>query len=158
MKLLITLAAFLLTTSVSRSAFFQDVTHASPADRSPSLGYRWWKGASEDERLTVVAIAIGGLRAGWEFGLDAQLRAVSANLNEASAQHKVSSDAIVVATQMRPITPPVFIKPLAAYRSKVDDAYARVPSMRKQDVALVLLCFADSPIIKCRDERGGILR
>jgi len=65
---------------------------------------------------------------------------------------------MLAAPQMRPITPPLFIKPLATYRSKVDDAYARVPSMRKQDVAFVLLCFADSPIIKCRDERGKSLR
>jgi hypothetical protein len=30
--------------------------------------------------------------------------------------------------------------------------------MRKQDVALVLLCFSDSKIITCRDEQGKELR
>jgi hypothetical protein len=158
MKLLIAIAALLLTKSISQSLYHHDVTHISPTDRSPSPGYRWWKRASEEGRLEAIAIAIRGLRAGWTFGLNAQLGAVNANLREAYAQHKVSVEAIAVATRPRPVTPPVFIKPLAAYRSKVDNAYARVPSMRKQDVALVLLCFSDSKVITCRDEQGKPLR
>ncbi len=158
MKILIAIAAVLLTTSMSRSMYNQDALHISPTDRSPSLGYRWWKGASEDERLLAVAIAIQALRDGWTFGLNAQLGAVNANLREAYAQHKVSFEAIVVATRPRPVTPPVFTKPLAVYLSKIDNAYAQVPSMREQDVALVLLCFSDSKISPCRDEKGKLLR
>jgi hypothetical protein len=127
-------------------------------DRAPAIDYRWWQHASGEERLTAIAVAIHGLRAGWTFGGAGQLGAVSNNLKEAYAQHKVSMDAIVIATQPRPFTPPVFRKPLGVYRSKIDNAYARVPSKREQDVALVLLCFSDLPIIPCRDDQGKILR
>jgi hypothetical protein len=158
MRWLIGIAALLLMTAVSRSVCEKDVARISPADRVPAMDYRWWQRASGEERLTAIAIAIGGLRTGWTFGGDGQLGAVSDNLKEAYAQHKVSMEAIAIATQPRSFTPPVFRKPLGVYRSKIDGAYARVPSMRKQDVAIVLLCFADSPIITCRDGNGKVLR
>ncbi|MEA2688170.1 MAG: hypothetical protein QOD51_777 [Candidatus Eremiobacteraeota bacterium] len=158
MKVLLTIAALLLTTAISRTVYNQDRAHISPTDRAPRMAFRWWKAASEGERLAAVATAIQGLRAGWTFGLNAQLGSVSANLNEAYAEHKVSADAIEIATRPRPVTPPVFTKPLSVYRSKVDNAYARVPSMREQDVALVLLCFSDLKIIDCRDANGKPLR
>ncbi len=158
MKLLIAIAVMLFETALAPQVYNQDVTHISPTDRSPSPGYRWWKRASQEERLAAIAIAIQGLRAGWTFGVHAQFGATSANLREGYAQHKVSFEAIQIATRPRPVIPPVFTKPLAVYRSKVDNAYARVPSMRTQDVALVLLCFSDSKIITFRDENGKLLR
>jgi hypothetical protein len=152
MKLLVAIAALLLETALLPRVYDQDVTRVSPTDRAPMMGYHWWQHASGLERLTAIAVAIQGLRAGWIFGSDATRVAVTANFNEAYAKHKVSRDAIGIAARPRPMAPPVFRKPLEEYRSKIDDAYARVPKMRKQDVALVLLCFSDSPIITCHDE------
>jgi hypothetical protein len=158
MKLLVAIAALLLETALSPRAFGQDVTHVLPTDRAPMMGYHWWQHASGSERLTAIAVAIQGLRTGWFFGDQANHDAVSAAFNEAYAEHKVSRSAIGIAARPRPMAPPVFTKRLEVYRSKIDDAYARVPSMRKQDVALVLLCFSDSKIITCRDEQGKELR
>jgi hypothetical protein len=154
MKLLIAIAALLLETAVSPRVYNQDVTHVSSTDRAPLMGYRWWQHASRKEQLAAIAAAIQGLGAGFAFGGAGQLGAVSDNLKEAYAQHKVSMDAIVIATQPRPFTPPVFRKPLGVYRSKIDDAYARVPSMRTQDVATVLLCFSESPTSRAVTNRG----
>lgn len=158
MKWLVAIAALLLETALSPPGYGRDVTHVLPADRAPMLGYHWWQHASGSERLAAIAVGIQGLNVGWNFGISANYGATIAAFNEAYAEHKISRSAMGVATRPRPLAPPVFTKTLEEYRSKIAHAYATVPSMRKQDVALVLLCFADVKIITCRDEHGKILR
>jgi hypothetical protein len=157
-NVLIGIAVVLLTMAVTRTAYGNGAARLSPSDSAPSMDYRWWQHASEDERLTAIAVAVQGLRAGWTFGANGQLGAISKNLNDAYAHQKISLDAIEIATKPRPFTPPVFTRPLGTYRTKIDNAYRRVPSMRAQDVALVLLCFSDTQILTCRDAHGTVMR
>ena len=98
------------------------------------------------------------MRAGWTFSDIAARRELMAAFNRAYERKEVSGAALGLAARPRPLSPPVFTKPLEDYVSKIGDAYVRVPSTRDQDVASVLLCFSESKIIDCRDANGKPLR
>jgi hypothetical protein len=158
MKWLLAIAALLLGTASSQTDYGRDAARVLPSDRAPTMAYHWWQRASREERLAVIGTAIEGLRAGWAFGDIANRKETIRAFDRAYERKEVSRKAVEIAAQPRPMPPPVFPRPLEEYISKIDDAYARVPAMREQDVADVLLCFSESKIIDCRDANGRPLR
>lgn len=158
MKWLLAILALILETASSPAEYGRGAARVLPSDRAPTMAYQWWQRASAGERLIAIGIAIQGLRAGWAFADIATRRELIAAFNRAYERKEVSGGALGLAARPRPLSPPVFTKPLEEYVSKIDDAYERVPSMRKQDMASVLLCFSESKIIDCRDANGKPLR
>ena len=154
MKWLVAIVALVLETAPSPTAYGRDAARVLPSDRAPTMAYHWWQRASTEERLVAIGAAIEALRTGWAWGDIGNRNGTMAAFNRAYERKEVSRNAVRIAAQPRPMAPPVFTKRLEEYVSKIDDAYVRVPSMRNQDVADVLLCFSESKIIDCHDANG----
>lgn len=154
----IVVAALVAFGLVSGTARGRAVPAGRDAHYVPPMSFHWWRGATPGRRIDAIAAAIQGLEAGWTFGADADRGVVQTNLKAAYAKGDVSHKQIAIALQPRRGPFPIFSQPLAIYRAKVDLAYARNPKMRNQDIAVVLLCFTDTPVIPCTDDRGRPLR